>query len=115
MSETANSNPEKLPNLLKFEPFSPHELYLEWSNGEKFRVPYEELRYQCPCAHCVDEHTGRRMIKREQVSKDIKVKGAHPIGRYALQIQFSDGHGTGIFPFESLYEIGVTNGLRFDS
>lgn len=98
------------PNLLKFEPFSPFEAYLEWANGERYRLSYEELRYQCPCAHCVDEHTGRRMLKREQVSKEVRVKGAHPVGRYALQIQFSDGHGTGIYPFDSLYLMGKTAG-----
>lgn len=68
-------------------------------------MPYTELRFQCPCAACVDEHTGQRIIRRENVRPDVRVTGVQLIGRYAVQISFSDGHGSGIYPYDKLYPL----------
>ena len=96
----------------KIEPYSATEMLLEWSSGERFSVPYFELRFECPCANCVDEHTGRRMLRREQVKSDVAPTGAHPVGRYAIQIQWNDGHSTGMYHFESLHQICERTGKK---
>ena len=94
----------------KIEPFSPTELLMAWNTGESFAIPYPDLRFECPCAHCVDEHTGKRVIRREQVGKDVRVKGVSLIGRYAVQIEWSDGHGTGIYHYDRLHELSKKYG-----
>jgi DUF971 family protein len=97
---------------LKIEPKSPLEILIEWSNGEAYFVPYFELRFQCPCAGCVDELTGKRTLRREQLTADVKPTDVVPVGRYAIQIAWSDRHRTGIYPFDTLYSICTQFGMR---
>lgn len=89
----------------KLEPWDRETLKVEWTSGEIYTVPYREIRFQCPCASCVDEHTGKRIIQRESVAPDVRVSGAQQVGRYAIQLRFSDGHATGIFHFDSLMKL----------
>ena len=96
---------------VKVEPSaSGHDLHIEWSSGEKIEIPYPELRFECPCANCVDEHTGKRTLRRDQVRTDVRPIQVNPVGRYALQIRWSDGHGTGMYHFDTLYSIGTRVG-----
>ena len=98
-----------IPN--RVEPHSPTEMLLGWSNGASYAVPYFELRFFCPCANCVDEHTGVRTLKRENLRPDVRPTGVNAVGRYALQIAWSDGHSTGMYPFDLLYSICLEKGL----
>lgn len=75
---------------------------ISWSDGKISVVSFKDLRFYCPCAHCVDEHTGTRKIRREQVADDVRVLSAQTVGNYALSIAFSDGHNTGIFSYDYL-------------
>lgn len=84
---------------------SDSELTIEWSDGETFLYNAPQLRRVCPCAGCVNEWTGERMLKAETVSDDINFKSIGIVGRYALNFNFSDGHDTGIFSFKYLREI----------
>lgn len=96
----------------RIDKFSETEMLLEWSSGESFAVPYAELRFQCPCAGCVDEMSGRRTIRREDISAGVKPVGVKPVGRYALQIDWSDRHSTGMYHFETLHQICQASGRR---
>ncbi len=80
-------------------------MFIEWNSKEKFAVPYFQIRYHCPCAVCVDEHTGKRVLKQEDLDPLVKPTGVRLVGRYAVQIDWSDSHSTGMFHFETLYEI----------
>lgn len=80
-------------------------MIIEWEGGEHSIVPFTEIRYQCRCAECVDEWTRVRRIKRESVKSDVKPKLVEAVGRYAIQIQWNDGHRAGIYPFDLLYSI----------
>lgn len=55
-----------------------------------------ELRLDCQCALCKDEFSGRPLINKNIISKDIKITNIHEVGNYGLRITFSDGHGSGI-------------------
>ena len=90
---------------IRVEPFSASEILLAWTDGQAFAIPYVELRFLCPCASCVDEHSGQRTIRRESIAPGIRTTSVQTVGRYALQISFSDGHSTGIFPYEKLLQI----------
>jgi DUF971 family protein len=83
-----------------------------WSTGEKFALPFKELRYLCPCASCVDELTGRRTVDRSTLRNDVRPAFVQVVGRYALKVQWVDGHQTGIYPFDYLHDVCGATGKR---
>lgn len=84
---------------------SDSELSVEWSDDKTFNYNATQLRRVCPCAGCVNEWTGERMLKPETVAEDLTFKSIGVVGRYALNFIFSDGHDTGIFSYKYLREI----------
>jgi DUF971 family protein len=78
---------------------------LEWANGTTDVVTYRELRYRCPCAACVNEHTGKRILTRAEVRPNVRPEKVESAGRYALRFHWSDGHKTGLYAFETLWHI----------
>jgi len=94
----------------RIEKHSDSEMYLEFNSGERFAVPFAELRFACPCASCVDEHTGKRIIRREDVPAGIRPTGVSLVGRYAVQISWSDLHTTGMYSFDHLWKIAKYTG-----
>jgi ATP-binding protein involved in chromosome partitioning len=75
---------------------------VKWNDGATIKYNPYKLRLECPCASCVDENTGKKLISPEKVSMDIKVNAARGVGRYGLALTFSDSHSTGIFKFTKL-------------
>jgi DUF971 family protein len=80
-------------------------LSIRWADGHQGRHKGYHLRVSCPCAYCIDENTGKQVLDRSKVPLDISVKNVGRVGRYALGIQFSDGHNTGLYAFERLRAI----------
>jgi DUF971 family protein len=80
-------------------------LRIRWADGATSELDSEELRYDCPCANCVDEWTGERRFRREN-AKDVGIRKVEQVGNYAFSIVFSDGHETGIFTYQRLREFG---------
>jgi ATP-binding protein involved in chromosome partitioning len=79
---------------------------ITWDDGKVTRYPNRYLRSMCPCASCVNEVTGERTIDLESVDPGVKIVGVDPVGRYALHFQWSDGHGTGLYTFDTLRKLG---------
>ena len=79
-------------------------LTIVWTDSIKNSFDVVELRRSCPCASCIDEFTGKKMLDPKLVSEHIRPNAIHSIGRYALGIHFSDGHRTGIYTFQKLRE-----------
>lgn len=77
-------------------------LRIRWADGEVSEYEPRFLRLKCPCAGCVDEMTGRRMLTPAMVPEGVYPRAIHYVGRYALQFDWSDGHNTGLYPFELL-------------
>jgi len=80
-------------------------LGIQWSDGHASRYPVRYLRQQCPCAACVDEWTGERRLQGDDVPLLIMVKDIQPVGRYALQFVWSDGHDSGIYSYALLRKL----------
>ena len=86
----------------------PHHIELSFDNGQSFTLSYLDLRFECRCATCVDEVTGKRTLRRESLKPDTKPMKIQPIGKYGIHIFWSDGHGTGMYHFDTLHEICVS-------
>jgi DUF971 family protein len=85
-------------------------LTLTWEDGTSTSATAQVLRQQCPCAACVDEWTNRRTLDPARVPADLRIQSLQPVGNYALTLSFSDGHGTGIYPWPLLREITQPQG-----
>lgn len=77
-------------------------IVLSWPDGEVTEHAAYDLRAECPCAVCVDELTGRRILSRDRVDPGVRALDFGRIGRYAVQFRWSDGHSTGIYSYERL-------------
>jgi DUF971 family protein len=79
-------------------------LELEFSDGRNFRLPFEYLRVYSPSAEVRGHGPGQEVL---QVGKaDVVIDSIDPVGNYALQPRFSDGHSTGIYSWDYLYYLG---------
>jgi DUF971 family protein len=76
-----------------------------WPDGQLDRFPYRFLRSECPCASCRDEWTGERIIREESIQPGLKLAGMEPVGTYAVQLVWNDGHSSGLFTWEALREL----------
>jgi ATP-binding protein involved in chromosome partitioning len=86
----------------------PRALRIEWRDGHVSRYAVRDLRLACRCARCVDEHTGRPLLVAEGVPEDVRPVRVSPVGRYAIQITWTDGHDSGIYSFEYLRDLGAS-------
>ena len=80
-------------------------LRIKWGDGRVCHYEAAALRRVCPCAQCVNEMTGRRMLDPQSISDDLTVETLDIVGRYALTFRWSDGHQTGIYSFRLLREL----------
>lgn len=78
-------------------------LLIEWeAGGHEALYPARALRLACGCAMCRDEMTGRPLLDVAGVPDDVRPVSVALVGAYGLRVQWSDGHGTGIYTFERL-------------
>lgn len=77
-------------------------LRVVWKDGHVSEYLPRYLRLACPCAGCVDEMTGERILSPGMVPEDVHPHSIQYVGRYALQFFWSDGHSTGYYTFEYL-------------
>ena len=80
-------------------------LEIAFSDGRSFRLPYEYLRVYSPSAEVRGHGPGQEVLQTGK--KDVDITRAEPVGSYAIQLCFSDGHETGIYSWDLLYQFGV--------
>ena len=81
---------------------SDSEVTIKWSDDTESRYTAAQLRRACPCAACVNEWTGEKMLDPASIPDDLTLNNTSLVGRYALNFQFSDGHETGLYSFQYL-------------
>jgi DUF971 family protein len=86
-------------------------LKIEWSDGTTTVASWRVLRLNCPCASCLEERSKPadpfRILTPEEVAAGAPAPVAMtPVGHYAYQIKWNDGHDTGIYPLELLRNLG---------
>lgn len=96
----------------KIDKLSDTEMLVEFTGGARYALSFVELRFYCPCAACIDEHTGQRTIVRTSIAPDIRPKSVNLVGRYAVHVGWSDGHSTGMYHFDRLLELCEKQGRR---
>ena len=90
---------------LKIIEESDREISIVWSDEAETSYRAPNLRRACPCAGCVNEWTGEKMLRDENVAEDLSFSHITVVGRYALNFHFSDGHETGIYSFAYLRKL----------
>lgn len=80
-------------------------LLVRWDDGRDSKFAPRWLRARCPCAECVEEWSGKRVVGDAQVQEGVKPRGMTQVGRYAVQLEWSDGHSTGIYSWDYLLSL----------
>src|SRR6186713_1811873 len=79
-------------------------LEISFADGKAFRLPAEFLRVYSPSAEVRGHGPGQEVLQTGK--KDVEITRADPVGSYAIQLAFSDGHETGLYSWDLLYQFG---------
>jgi DUF971 family protein len=80
-------------------------LELQYGDGESYRVPFELLRVYSPSAEVQGHGPGQETLQTGK--REVAIVGVEPVGHYALQLTFSDGHDTGIYSWDILHRLAT--------
>lgn len=80
-------------------------LEVSFSDGALFRIPFELMRVYSPSAEVQGHGEGQEVLQTGK--RHVTVQSLEPVGNYAVQPVFSDGHDTGIFSWDYLYHLGA--------
>jgi DUF971 family protein len=95
--------PERVPTEIKLHQKS-RVMEISFADGQAFRLPYEFLRVYSPSAEVRGHGPGQEVLQTGK--RGIEIRSLEPVGSYAVQPVFSDGHSTGIYSWDYLYELG---------
>lgn len=79
-------------------------LEVTFSDGAAFRIPFELMRVYSPSAEVQGHGPGQEVLQTGK--RNVTLAALEPVGNYAVQPAFSDGHNTGIFSWDYLYFLG---------
>jgi len=94
---------ERIPTVITLHQKS-RVLEVAFADGRNFRLPYEFLRVYSPSAEVKGHGPGQEVLQTGK--RGVEIRSLEPVGSYAVQPIFSDGHSTGIYSWEYLYELG---------
>ncbi len=80
-------------------------LEVAFSDGAGFRIPFELMRIYSPSAEVQGHGPGQEVLQTGK--REVGLVSLEPVGNYAVQPTFSDGHSSGIFSWAYLYELGA--------
>ena len=101
MADAANPTPH--PTEIKLHQAS-RRLEISFSDGARFDLPYEFLRVYSPSAEVRGHGPGQETLQTGK--RDVGIRSVEPVGHYAIRPTFSDGHDSGIFSWDVLYDLG---------
>jgi len=93
-----------MPMPLEIVGLEKPEIAFEWEDGHRTVYRARDVRLACRCASCIEEMTGRKLLRPEAVPESIVARNISLVGQYAVLIEWSDGHATGIHSFRDLRE-----------
>jgi ATP-binding protein involved in chromosome partitioning len=74
----------------------------KWPDGHESRYKARDLRLACRCAMCIEETSGKQLLEPATVPAQVQAKKMELVGQYAVLIEWSDGHSSGIYNFRDL-------------
>jgi DUF971 family protein len=80
-------------------------LELQYANDQTYRLAFELLRVYSPSAEVQGHGPGQETLQTGK--RDVSIISVDPVGHYALQLNFSDGHNTGIYSWDILHDLAV--------
>ena len=80
-------------------------LEVSFDDGNTWHLPCEYLRVHSPSAEVQGHGPGQRVLQTGK--RDVGIDSIVPVGNYAVSLQFSDGHNTGIYSWKTLYDLGL--------
>ena len=80
-------------------------LAIEFADGASFSIPFELMRVYSPSAEVQGHGPGQETLQTGK--RQVNVDAVEPVGHYAIQPHFSDGHDSGIFTWDYLYQLGA--------
>ena len=80
-------------------------LEIAFDDGRAYRLPCEFLRVHSPSAEVRGHGPGQEVLQTGK--QNVEVEAIEPVGNYAVQLVFSDGHNTGIYSWDLLYDLGA--------
>jgi DUF971 family protein len=86
-------------------------LEIAYDDHAVFSLPFEYLRVHSPSAEVQGHSPDQAVLQLDK--EDVNILSLRPVGHYAICPTFSDGHDSGIFTFEYLYELGLTQDSRW--
>ena len=99
---TSDRNPQ--PTALTVHQAS-RVLEISFDDGRHFRIPFELMRVYSPSAEVQGHGPGQEVLQTGK--RDVVIEAVEPVGHYAVQPHFSDGHDSGIFTWAHLYRLGA--------
>jgi DUF971 family protein len=110
MTGSKQSAPAPQPTALTVHSKS-RVLEVAFDDGASFSLPFELLRVYSPSAEVRGHGQGQEVL---QVGKrEVGITGLEPVGNYAVQPSFSDGHNSGLYTWDYLYSLGATQSERW--
>lgn len=100
----ATGNATHVPSEIKLHQVSAV-LEISFEDGKQFQFPCEFLRVYSPSAEVRGHGPGQETLQTGK--KQVKITAVEPVGRYAVQLAFSDGHTTGIYSWDLLHDYGM--------
>lgn len=80
-------------------------LEIAFSDGARFRIPFELMRVYSPSAEVMGHGPGQEVLQTGK--REVGISALEPVGHYAIRPQFSDGHDSGLFSWDYLYQLGA--------
>jgi ATP-binding protein involved in chromosome partitioning len=77
---------------------------ITWEDEHRSAYPSRQLRLACRCAACIEEMTGQPLLDPKTVPENVRARAIRVVGQYAISVDWSDGHNTGIYNFRMLRE-----------
>ncbi len=104
MAASHSNHSSPLPTEIKLHQLS-RILEISFDDGKTFQLPCEFLRVYSPSAEVRGHGPGQETLQVGK--KNVEIKAVEPVGNYAVQLAFSDGHNTGIYSWDLLYDYGA--------
>jgi len=81
------------------------QMEISFADGKRFELSYEFLRVYSPSAEVRGHGPGQEVLQVGK--KNVEITAIEPVGSYAVQPRFSDGHDSGLYSWDYLYELGL--------